>query len=32
MSLKSNAKFVDFPSIVLILLAIALPAAFALAV
>lgn len=31
MSFKSNAKFIDFPSIVLIILAIALPAAVALA-
>jgi hypothetical protein len=31
MSFKSNAKFIDFPSIVLIILAIALPAAIALA-
>jgi hypothetical protein len=31
MSFKSNAKFSDFPSIALIILAIALPAAIALA-
>lgn len=31
MSFKSNARFIDFPSIVLIIIAIGLPAAIALA-
>lgn len=32
MSFKSNAKFIDFPSIAVIILAIAIPAVVALAV
>ncbi len=32
MSFRSNARFIDFPSIVLIILAIGLPAAVALVV
>lgn len=32
MSFKSNAKFIDFPSIAVIILAIAIPAVVALAI